>query len=70
MADDPDIIRAAKFMIARHGRSAVLAAAKRANDLVGNGQPRAGAIWLRIGIAAQQIQAQDATRPTFDGFGT
>jgi hypothetical protein len=55
---DPDLLRAARFMIDKYGAHAALMAAKRAQDLIGAGQLHAAAIWIRVGIAAAQILSE------------
>ena len=54
--DDPDIFRAACFMVEEYGESAVSAAALRALDLARLGQDQASAIWIRIGMVVQDLQ--------------
>ena len=56
--NDPDLLRAARFMIDKYGEHAALMAAKRAHDLVMAGQRQAAAIWIRVGFAAAQILAE------------
>jgi len=55
MADDPDIVRAAKLLIGKYGDQAHVAAAKRASDLIKDGQRGAAAIWLRMAVRAEEL---------------
>jgi hypothetical protein len=48
LAADPDITRAAKFMIELHGEHAWPSAISRAKNLLARGQEEASAIWLQI----------------------
>ncbi len=59
MTTDPDILRAARHMIARHDIYAVYYAAMRAEDLRRSHAPRAAELWDRIALA---ILALNATR--------
>ena len=55
MTDDADIVRAARLLIDRYGARAPEVAAQRAGHLVEVDQKGASAIWLRIGVRAQQL---------------
>jgi hypothetical protein len=53
--DDPDLVRAARYMIDKYGEHAALIGAKRAQHLIGDGQLQAAAIWIRVVITAARI---------------
>jgi hypothetical protein len=53
--DDPDLLRAARYMIDKYGEHAALIGTKRAQHLIEAGQLQAAAIWIRVGITAAQI---------------
>jgi hypothetical protein len=46
--DDPDIFRAAKLLIDRHGEDAPLRAARHADELLNDGDVDGSAVWRRI----------------------
>ena len=53
---DPDILRAARYMIKQYGASALRRADGRALDLAREHQRGAALIWVRIAEAMRQIQ--------------
>jgi hypothetical protein len=55
MIDDPDIWRAAKYLVKRHGPDAALVAAGRADDLLADGNADGCAIWKRILEAVAEL---------------
>ncbi len=55
MVEDPDIRRAAKFMIERHGANAAPAAAARASELLSSGDIGAAEIWRQIAEAIIEL---------------
>ena len=55
VGNDPDLLRAARYMIDKYGEHAPLIGAKRAQHLIGAGQLQAAAIWIRVGITAARI---------------
>lgn len=54
---DPDIMRAARHMIDRHGVYAVYYAAIRAEELSRDNAPRAALLWDRVALAILAINA-------------
>lgn len=55
---DPDIVRAARYMIARNGRQAALRAHGRATELVIRGEHGAAYLWGQITKAIQAIEEE------------
>jgi hypothetical protein len=53
---DLDIWRAAALMVKRHGNAAGLEAARRADELLAQGDTEGQAVWLRIVRAIQELQ--------------
>jgi hypothetical protein len=51
-------------MVEEYGESAVIAAAQRALELANHGQNQASAIWIRIGMLAQDMQRGRRERET------
>jgi len=64
MVAHPDIVRAAEYMVAAHGKDAWLKATARANDLLARGQSDASALWRLIAaeLAKQQQVGHQAGR--------
>ncbi len=59
----PQIIRAARYMIDNHGSRAGAVATKRADSLVSLGKHDSGAMWREIAVAIGRMQhSQFATR--------
>jgi hypothetical protein len=56
MVDDPDIFRAAKLLIDRHGEEAATFAAGRADLLLEEGDIDGSAVWRRILAAIEELQ--------------
>jgi hypothetical protein len=56
MIDDPDIYRAAKLLIDRHGDDADIRAAERADELLDDGDIEGSAVWRRIIEAIEELQ--------------
>jgi hypothetical protein len=54
-SSDPDILRAAQYMIERHGASAALHAGERAMQLTRDHQHDAALIWLGIAKAIRTL---------------
>ena len=48
MIDEPDIFRAAKLLMDHHGDDAALRAARRADELLEEGDVDGSAVWGRI----------------------
>jgi hypothetical protein len=55
MVDDPDIWRAASFLVKRHGPDAAEVAAQRADELLARGDSEGSAIWIRILEAVAEL---------------
>jgi hypothetical protein len=55
MIDDPDIIRAAKLLINRHGERAASCANRRAEDLLFRGDIEASELWRQIVEAIKEL---------------
>jgi len=53
---DPDIFRAAKLLIDRHGENATLRAAERADQLLEAGDMIGAATWRRILKAIEELR--------------
>jgi hypothetical protein len=53
--DDPDIWRAANFLVKRHGHEAAFVAAQRADELLAAGDPEGCAIWKHILSAVAEL---------------
>ena len=62
MIDDPDIFRAPKLLIDRHGEDAPPRAAERADGLLAEGDPDGSEVWHRIPEAIEEL-----TRSRRDG---
>jgi len=58
MVDDPDIFRAAKLLIDRHGDDAAIRAAERADKLFEDGDIDGALVWRRILAAIEELQRQ------------
>ncbi len=56
MIDEPDIFRAAKLLIDRHGEDASLRAAERADGLLEAGDIIGATTWHRILKAVEELQ--------------
>jgi hypothetical protein len=56
LIDDPDIMRAAKLLIDQHREDAALLAARRANELLEEGDLDGSAVWQRILVAIGELQ--------------
>jgi hypothetical protein len=56
MTHDPDIFRAAKLLIDKHGEDAALRAAQRADELLEAGDLDGNAVWCRILMAVKEPQ--------------
>lgn len=56
MISDPDIWRAAQFLINRHGEDAPAFAAQRADELSTEGDHDGAAVWRRILHAVEELQ--------------
>ncbi len=56
MIDDPDIYRAAKLLIDRHGPDAPMRAAQRVDELLADGDMEGSAVWRRILEAIEELQ--------------
>ncbi len=56
---DPDIARAARYMIAQHRHNAARRAYGRTAELVLRGEHGAAAIWGQITSAIQHLQAEN-----------
>jgi hypothetical protein len=54
--EDPDIFRAAKLLIDRHGDDADIRAAERADELLDDGDIEGSAVWRRIIEAIEELQ--------------
>jgi hypothetical protein len=55
MVDDPDIWRAANLLLKRHGADTAIAAANRADELLGAGDVEGWAVWRRILAAVTEL---------------
>ena len=55
MIDDPDIFRAAKLLIDKHGDDAAIRAAQRADELADEGDMDGAAVWRRILEAIDEL---------------
>jgi len=55
MIDDLDIFRAANILVKRHGAGATLVAARRAEELLAEGDLDGHAIWKRIVAAVNEL---------------
>lgn len=56
---DSDILRAARFLIDRHGPRAALHAEIRARDLKSMQEDGAASIWTRISAAIRALQSDE-----------
>jgi hypothetical protein len=56
LIDDPDIFRAARLLIDQHCEDAALRAARRANELLEEGDLDGSATWQRILVAIGELQ--------------
>jgi hypothetical protein len=55
MIQDPDIFRAAKLLVARHGDAAVDRAERRARQLLSTGDAAAAALWTQVAVAIVEM---------------
>ena len=55
MINDPDIFRAAKLLIDKHGNDAAIRAAQRADGLLTGGDMDGAAVWRRILEAIDEL---------------
>ena len=55
MADDPDILRAARYLLELNGNEAIQRAERRAADLFQSGDKGASEIWQQIVKAIAQL---------------
>ena len=55
MTSDPDVYRAAKFLIDQHADDAPMGAAQRADDLLETGDMIGAATWRRILKAIEEL---------------
>ena len=55
--NDIDLWRAAKLLVDRHGEEASIEAAKRADDMLEQGDMEGKAVWLRILEAVKELQS-------------
>jgi len=53
--NDPDIFRAAKLLIDKHGNDAAIRAAQRADGLLNGGDMEGSAVWRRISEAIVEL---------------
>jgi hypothetical protein len=60
MPHDPDLLRAARHMIARHGSRAADAAARRAEALRLDGDDDAAELWRQIARVVRELQDPSA----------
>ncbi|MGO8915149.1 MAG: hypothetical protein ACLQJR_04510 [Stellaceae bacterium] len=58
---DPDIVRAARYMIAQHRHNAASRAYGRTAELVIRGEHGAAALWGQITSAIQALQTENET---------
>jgi hypothetical protein len=56
MTTDPDIFRAAKLLIDQRGNEAPMRAARRADELLEEGDAYGATIWRQIVIAIEELQ--------------
>jgi hypothetical protein len=62
MVDDPDIWRAANLLLKRHGADTAIAAANRADELLGAGDVEGWAVWRRILAAVTESRTHGPGR--------
>ena len=55
MINDPDIFRAAKLLIDKHGNDAAIRAAQRADGLLNGGDMDGAAVWRQILEAIDEL---------------
>ena len=58
MISDPDIFRAAKLLIDKHGDDAAIRAAQRADGLLKGGDMDGAAVWRQILEAIDELQRE------------
>ncbi len=56
MTSDIDLWRAAELLVDRYGDGAAIEAAKRADDMLEQGDMEGKAVWLRILEAVKELQ--------------
>ena len=56
MISDPDIWRAARLIVKRHGADAPIVAAQRADELFNEGDLDGAVVWRRILHAVEELQ--------------
>ena len=55
MINDPDLFRAAKLLIDKHGNDAAIRTAQRADGLLNGGDMGGGAVWRQILEAIEEL---------------
>ena len=59
MVDDIDVYRSASALISAHGEAALMEADKRAASLRERGDKEGHAVWVRIGMAVEELLRDD-----------